>query len=189
MTGEPGPCIPRRLAIPDSSNDQPWYRAPTSGLCGVDAYRVLHYRPERAACWWCDGREFRQLRRPDVRALVLSGSPSAPWAMWITTSYKKHGSIRALVNPGPRGTIAFDERRVDCSDSYQVSDWWTVMTTAQRAGIWRRMQETVCCPASLIDKIGLPTWLAFERWARPRAQSGLYALLCYLLPSREELDK
>ena len=186
VTGLVGPCLPRRLSVPESSTDQLNYLAPTSDLCGVDAYRVLRYRPERAACWWCDGHEFRPITRPDILALVLDGSTRTPWAAWVTTSYKKHGAFRAVVNPGPRGVVAFDERRVDCSDGSQISEWWDRMTAAQRAGIWRTMQERVECHPALLGKIGLDVWVSFERWARPRAQSGLYALLCYLLPSREE---
>jgi hypothetical protein len=107
--------------------------------------------------------------------------------MWVTTSYKKHGSIRARVNFEPRGIIAFDELVVDAGDGDRVGEWWKMLTEAQRNGIWRSMMETGQCPAGLIGKIGLKTWMKFEAWARPRIRSPLYVLLLYLLPSKEEL--
>ena len=119
--------------------------------------------------------------------MVLNGSPSIPWSGWITTSYKKHGALLARVNQSPHGIWAFDEMRVDCADVRKVRDWWNIMTTAQKTGIWRTMQENVECPPVLISKIGLKIWNVFESWAMPRRQSSLYVLLCYLLPSKEEL--
>lgn len=139
------------------------------------------------ACWWTDGREFRIINRIDIRALVLDGSPSVPWAGWITTSYKKHGALIAHVNNSPRGIWAFDEHRVDCSDGHTLREWWDKMTTAQRAGIWRTMQESGECPPGLIGTIGLRAWLDFATWSRPRRQAPLFKLLCYLLPSKDEM--
>jgi hypothetical protein len=144
--------------------------------------------PERQACWWCDGKEFRIVRKPEMRKIVLDGSPTTPWAMWITTSYKKHGSVRARVNRAGFGVIAFDERLVDTSKDWLVNQWWENLNAALAAGISRTVIETLDCPAHIMRECTLPVWMAFEHWARPVHQSSLYALLCYLLPSKEERD-
>lgn len=187
ITGVVGECVARKEVIQKSNCDQSWFAAPTSMWCSVDAALALSHRPERSSCWWTDGEVFKSIKRLEIRALVLDGSPFMPWASWVTTSYKKHGSIRARVNHDARGIVAFDELVVDATDGQRVEEWWTILTTAQRAGIWRSMMESVQCPPGLIGKIGLSTWMEFEAWAKPRLRAPLYALLLYLLPSREEL--
>lgn len=199
ITGAVGPCIPREHLIkPDTFCDQDKLRAPLSPLVSVDVWTAWRFgsraegkkkdmRPECNQSWWCDGREFRVLRRADVRELVLSGSPSTPWAMWVTTSYKKHGSLRAVVNTGQRGTVAFDEATVDCSDGAKVSEWWGRMNEFAHLGLGRGVQEQLVCPGWLMAKAGLRAWMEFEAWARPLYRTPLYALLCYLLPSKDEV--
>ena len=187
LTGQMTDCVPRKAAIGAAFTTQHLFAAPQSDWIGVDAFQALKYRPERTACWWCDGREFRVVKRAEIREIVLNGSPASPWAMWVTTSYKKHGSLLARVNHGGYGMIAFDELLVDNRKDWITLEWWGIMTTAQRAGIGRTMQESVACPPGLMGKIGLKIWMEFERWARPRAGAPLYKLLCYLLPSQEEL--
>lgn len=198
VTGQRGPCIPRKLVIPNSYTGQDAFVAPQSVWVGVDVYTSYKFErinpktgkpatPERTGCWWTDGREFRILRRAEIREMVLDGSPSTPWAMWVTTSYKKHGSARSPVNTGTRGIIGFDELKVSTSDGSRVKGWWQIMSAAQRGGIGRTMQETVSCPPGLLKKVGIREWLEFERWAYPRRNDPLYRMLCYLLPSLEEL--
>lgn len=189
VTGQRVECVARKEVILKTNCDQPWFAAPTSQWCSRDAALAFSHRPERASCWWTGGNVFKSIKRQEIRALVLEGSPSAPWALWVTTSYKKHGSIRARVNHGRYGIVAFDELVVDASDPEHVREWWNVLTTAQRAGIWRSMMERVECPPGLIGKIGLATWMALEAWARPRMRAPLYALLLYLLPSVFELKE
>jgi len=161
------------------------YRSWEFGYRKYGAKRDTH--PERHACWWTNGREFRTVRKSDIREIILNGSPSIPWAMWVTTSYKKHGSIRTPVNHRSRGAVGFDERIVDASNEGQVIEWWERLNTALRDGIFRGVIETLDCRPLLISKIGLSRWLDFERWAKPIHKSTLYALLCYLLPSQEWL--
>ena len=60
------------------------------------------------------------------------------------------------------------------------------IVAAQDAGIGRQSIETLDMPAGVIRKTGAETWLAFVHWARPRAFSPLYKLLCYLLPTQAE---
>ena len=198
VTGQYGPCLPRGYVIPSSNCDQPWFAAPQSNLVGVDVWIAWNYgylkdgskrktRFERQSCWWCDGREFKQIKRLDIRRLVLDGSPSSPWSMWVTTSYKKHGSIRAPVNIGRRGVVAFEERIVDVSDEGRVHRWWNTLLCIRKRGVSRFNIELLECPR--LDVIGIGEWIDFDRWARPRYKSALYALLCYLLPSNEEIKK
>lgn len=143
-------------------------------------------RPEANQCWVCTPTKFSVIKRQEVRKIVLEGMHEKPWAIWVTTSYKKHGSLRARVNNDWRGFVAFDELLVDCRGADAVQ-YWARMTAAQNQGIWRSMQETIDCPPGMVMKIGLENWLSFERWARPRFRSPLYQLMCYLLPSKEEM--
>lgn len=200
ITGDVGPCIPREHLIKRGTFcDQDKLAAPLSQSVSVEAWSAWRYgsraegkkkdmRPECNQSWWCDGKEFRVLRRLDVRELVLGGSPSVPWAAWVTTSYKKHGSLRAVVNGGRRGTVAFDDALVDCSDGVKVAERWTRMDAAVRVGLGRKVIETLNCPAWVMGKVGLRTWMDFERWARRVQRTPLYSLLCYLLPSKEEIS-
>lgn len=187
LTGIETDCIPRKLILGSSFTTQTVLAAPLSNHIGLDAAIALGHKWERMACWWTDGQEFKVIKRKDIRDLVLDGSPSAPWSGWVTTSYKKHGCLLAEVNNSRHGVWAFDEYRVDCSNNDMVQQWWTIMTQAQLAGVWRTMQETLECPPALIGKMGISVWMQFLDWATPRHQSALYRLLCYLLPSQEEL--
>jgi hypothetical protein len=187
LTGVETDCIPRKLMLGDSFTTQTVLAAPLSEYIGVDAAMALGHKWERMACWWTDGKEFRVIKRKEVRSLVLSGSPSTPWSGWITTSYKKHGALLAEINNTSHGVWAFDEYRVDCTNNQTVQQWWEIMTVAQQAGVWRTIQETLDCPPNVMAKIGLPLWTKFLTWATPRHQSSLYRLLCYLLPSQEEM--
>ena len=136
-------------------------------------------------------REFRETTKADTRALVLSGVPypDRAWAGWVTTSYKKHGSLRAPVNCGQFGGWGFDDVVVDAADNVKTREWWCKLRQAQTDGVGRKTMETVDIPAAFIEKIGFDVWLAFETWARPRSQSPLYQFLVYLLPSQQEIKE
>jgi hypothetical protein len=49
--------------------------------------------------------------------------------------------------------------------------------------------ESLEIPVPVAMKVGLPVWLAFQSWARPRVKSPLYRFLCYLLPSHKEIKE
>jgi len=76
---------------------------------------------------------------------------------------------------------------VDCRDASKVQAWYDTMNAALHAGIGRPVIESLRCSAWLMHKVGITTWLNFEEWARPKCKSALYQLLCYLLPSQEEI--
>jgi hypothetical protein len=138
--------------------------------------------------WWCDGVEFRRLTRQTAREMVVDGAPSGrPWAGYITTSYKKHGSMRTAVNAGTKAVWLFENTLVDCSDRPRLHSWWETMRQAQRDGIGRQSMETLDIPAGILAQIDQCTWLNYRRWAADKIRAPLYQLLCYLLPSQEEL--
>jgi len=187
VTGERGPCVPRKMLLGKSFTNADLLAAPESDMVSSDAYIALKYKWERMSSWWTDGHIFRRLKRTDCREIILQGSENTPWAMYITTSYKKHGAMKAPVNAAGFGTVLFENRLVDISEDWVVADWWERLNAALHAGIGRTVIESLDCPAHIMRKATLPLWMEFERWARPRHNSALYALLTYLLPSKEEL--
>lgn len=144
-------------------------------------------RPERMSSWFCDGETFTELNRIGVRHKVFQKETSKIWSAYATISYKKHGSLLATVNTGSQRFWLFEERIVNCSDMKQVNVWWEKLNTALYAGIGRMVLESLECPPYLMQKVGLLNWIDFEQWARPKYLSNLYAFLCYLLPSQEEM--
>ncbi len=189
VTGEECNTVPRRAVLGRSFTDGATLAAPASPRIGLDAYTALRYKWERMSSWRCDGETFLRLDRLGVRNAVLNPVPvpRRPWAGYATTSYKKHGALRAPVNDATSAVWLFESRLVDCSDPRRVQAWWQCLIGAQRRGFSRPVLETLDCPPVLLRQGGLREWLAFERWARPRYRSALYAFLCYLLPSKKEL--
>jgi hypothetical protein len=187
FTGSIGPCVPRAVLLGKSFTDQHVLRAPDSPLVSVEAWVALKYKWERMSSWICDGRTFTRLNRQAVREHVINSVTARRWAGYITTSYKKHGSLRAPVNNPGRQVWLFESRIVDCSDRARLEDWWSVMTDAQLQGVSRQSQETLDMPPGIVRKVGVDVWEQFRAWADDKWQSPLYALLCYLLPSQAEL--
>ena len=187
LTGEAGLCVPRAEILGKSFTEQHLLRAPDSPLVSVAAWCALKYRWERMSSWVCDGHAFMRLDRQGVRERVNGGVDAAHWCGYATTSYKKHGSTRAPVNGLGRQVWLFEQRLADCSDRVRVMDWWGRMNAALREGIGRQSMENLDMPVAVIRKVGIARWEAYRAWARDKYQGGLYTLLCYLLPSQEEL--
>jgi len=190
VTGVEAPCINRKHVIKPSFTNLDLLRAPESPMASVAAWRVFGYAPARQSSWWCDGHDFRRLDRVAVRNKVLSGDPAPyPWAGYATTSYKKHGALRAPVNTGRQSVWLFETVLVDCSCRGTVFQWWNTLREAQDSGIPRPVIERLDAAPAFIGKIGFRGWRNFEEWARPKVRSSLYQFLTYLLPSQEELKK
>lgn len=187
LTGADGETVPRKEVLGKSFVDGALLAAPDSDRLGLPAALALRYKWERMSSWICTADAFRRLDRQGVRAAVLSDPPATPWAGYATTSYKKHGALRAPVNGPGRAVWLFENRRVDCSDRAQLAEWWGILSTARRDGLPRPVIEDLEPGAKCLADYGLARWLEFEAWARPRKRAALYALLCYLLPSEEEL--
>jgi hypothetical protein len=180
------------LACPESSRVgiNVWY-AFQFGAIGVNAEtgetnkRKKKY--EMQACWWTDGIAFREMDKAQIRKFVLYGTTSKYWAGWVTTSYKKHGALRAPVNNTPFGSWGFNDLLVRANDTVNVHGTWGKLREAQGNGIGRIGLETVDIPVSIMVKVGINYCTKFISWALSRYQSPLYQFLVYLLPSQEEL--
>lgn len=187
VTGAYGKTMHRKLLLGKSFCDGERLLAPDSDRISLDAYLAMKYKWERMSSWVCDGIEFKKLNRTQVRDAVLSNNITPPWIGYATTSYKKHGALRVSINHGKQNVWLFETRIVDCSDTALLVEWWDCLNVAIRLGIGRSILESLDCPAFVMRKIGIEKWIDFEMWAKPKAKSVMYAFLCYLLPSQEEL--
>lgn len=198
VLGTREPCIDRRHAIKPSFTNLDLLRAPDSDRVSVRAWRVLtHSEPAKEGkkrdtfplmqSSWIVGDDLQLLDRQAVRRCVIEGMrPLGDWAGYVTTSYKKHGCLRAPVNRNGSQRWLFELDVVDCSDRAKVADWWERLRSTRVAGIPRPVIETLECSLHLMSKHAA-MWLPFERWARDKVNSPLYRFLCYLLPSEEEV--
>lgn len=144
---------------------------------------------EMQTCWWTDGETFREMNKARIRELVLRGTTSKYWAGWVTTSYKKHGSLRSPVNNMPFGIWGFDDLQVRANDKDKVLAIWARLRDAQKNGIGRTGIETLDIPIPIMLKVGMIFCNDFISWARPLFKSPLYQFLVYLLPSKEEIQE
>jgi hypothetical protein len=195
ITAGAGPTIPRRALLSKSFTDGTDLLAPGSDRVGLNAWKAFMwneprgrrgFHPERMSSWLCTADRFTRLDRAGLRAAVLGDPPPAPWAGYATTSYKKHGALRAPVNTASTCLWLFETRVVDCSDRDRVARWWQELTGWQADGLSRPIIETLDCPIHVMRKIGYAAWMTFYDWAWPIHRGPLYAFLCYLLPSKKE---
>lgn len=201
VLGTREPTIARKHAIKPSFTNLDVLRAPDSDRVSVRAWRVLtHSEPAKEgkkrdtfplmqSSWVVQGGGITLLDRLGVRELVLhGGAGNSPWAGYVTTSYKKHGCLRAPVNRNGSQRWLFELDMVDCSDQSKVHAWWDILRHARVSGIPRPVIETLDCSLHLMTKHPV-LWPPFERWARDKVNSPLYRFLTYLLPSEEEIKK
>jgi len=197
ITGKITPCVLKKDLIGPSFTDWSLCAAPSSPHVGLNVYASwLHghrapgkkkdFCPERNACWFVSENEFRQISKDDIRRLVLEGSPDTPWAGWVTTSYKKHGSLRTPVNFHRYGIWGFDDTRIDCSDPDLVLDWWQRLIRYQASGIGRTSMMSGEAPPGVIKCIGLSVWTDFVHWVNDKKGAPLLLFLVYLLPSKRK---
>lgn len=199
VLGTHEPCIERKHAIKPSFTNLDLLRAPDSQQVSVRAWRVLTHSepaaegkkrdtfPLMQSSWIVSSDGLVLLNRQDVRRLVIEAIRApGDWCGYVTTSYKKHGCLRAPVNRGSLQRWLFELDIVDCSDREKVAQWWGMLRSTRVAGIPRPVIETLDCSLHLMSKHAA-LWREFEAWARPRYMSPLYRFLTYLLPSEEEI--
>jgi hypothetical protein len=136
--------------------------------------------------WLVNGINFIRPDRQQVRAWVLDGVGYPMWSAYVTTSYKKHG-FTTPINRGRFGIWKYDDTLVDCRNNALIRDMFSGMCEFQQRGVSRPIMESMTASVSIIKKIGIPTWTEFLRFAETR-QGRAWQFLCYLLPSREEIE-
>lgn len=202
VTGMDGPTVPRKALLSNTFLDGDALACPGSDRVSVEVWRAFTaqenrgkkrgFFPERQSSWIVTRSKWQTLDRIGVRAaLLISDPPSEPWAAYVTTSYKKHGALRAPVNAGGRGggVWLFEGRRIDCTDRERARATWERLRDARMRGVPRPVIEKLDAGSSLIARVGLLWWMDFEDWARPLIESGLYQFCTYLLPSEDEIKQ
>lgn len=188
VTGKKTLCVPRKNLMSSGFTDQRVLSCPTSDFISIEAYQTMKYQLERKSSWIVIEKKFKRLKRIDIRPYVLNGVQGKIWAGYVTTSYKKHGALKAVINHS-KAIWAFDEALVDCSNKEKVNNWYNHLVVEFKKGFGRTILETLHCPPYILKRIGLMEWQQFEKWAKPKYKSSLYKFLCYLLPSQAELKK
>ena len=193
VTGEKCQTISRKEVLSSNFTNYDILKSPESDRIGIAATMSLKYRPERSS-WFVNEKEFIRFDKNLFRDMFLNGvKKSKYWAIYITTSYKKHGALVTKINSCSNGNIRkygywrFEQLNVDASDGQKNKFWYNKISEAMENGIGRTIIESLECPPFLIKKIGISKWIEFEKWARNKYQSPLYKLCCYLLPSQKEL--
>jgi hypothetical protein len=182
VTGKKGPTLPRGLAIKPSFTRFDLLRAPESTRVGIPAWRTLNYSPTRKSSWWCDGQCFRKMTKEDVFSLLFEcKESSAPWAGYVTTSYKKHGALLAPVNQRESAVWLFETTLVDCSDTDKVQEYWNRLGCMYNAGLTKTELKTLVVSLDKLSRIGLSEWIRFEQWAKNARLSVLYDFLLFIL--------
>jgi CRISPR type IV-associated protein Csf1 len=75
-----------------------YLKAPGSpAICPSCAYVFTEPRL-RQSSWLVNNEKMVWLKREDVWGVLLGSTPKIPFAMYVTTSWKKHGSFKARVN-------------------------------------------------------------------------------------------
>ena len=194
VTGLECDTISRKCGIKPTFTRQDIFRAPDSDRIGVDAFLTLGYEPERKACWIATEKEIRLVReniKATFREIILNEQyPEGWWAIFITTTWKKHGAIVAPACQGKRRPfVALDDEAIDVSRADILRDYFSRLRAAKKKGFSMQMLADVAFDAASM-KFGsftLDKWFEFRDWANGIKRSPLYRLALYLLPSAEEL--
>lgn len=188
LTGCECETISRKFVFSSNFTNYDLLLAPESDRISVNAYITFSQRDERST-WFVDEHRFLKFDKNIFRDFFLKGvADSETWAIYITTSYKKHGSLVTKINNGHSGIWRFEQMDVNARDLQINSDWYfKIYQALVEFGIGRSIIESLDCSPYLIGKMGMNNWIQFYKWAKDKYQSPLYKICCYLLPSQEEL--
>jgi hypothetical protein len=190
VTGIEGECYPRDTALSESFTNYDLLAAPRSQLINCNVWIALKYKWQRMSCFYCDETTFKRIdvktEKPFMRDLLFNPPKNKLWLLYITTSYKKHGGLLAPVNFNTNKWL-FETLIVDVNMDY-TRDWWEKLNYFLNNNISRPQLENydIYIKSKKLDNIKIN--LEFLEWAKNKYKTPLYKLLCYLLPSKEELN-
>jgi hypothetical protein len=197
ITGQKTECIPRKYVLSNSFTAQELLKAPDSKFACIDAYQAFKFRGHRSS-WFASHTEmgdfyYKKLSRIEMRSVIFDFShtishPLTDWAIYASTTGKKHGSFFAPINTGKfPGIIGFDSETIDCSNIDLIRESYYLLTCYLKLGISRSYLLNPDFPVWLINKIGIKAYNDFRYFAMDKYSSNLYKFLVYLLPSQQEL--
>lgn len=187
VTGLPGQVLPREKCIPETFNNQDLFMASAHPWIGVDAFQVLKHKHLRTRSWMVSGArpKLTWLTRDLARPMILGKWPASPWGAYVTFAGKKHGALRVVVNEGRCAHWTVEEQQADCTSIPLCRKIYERMEEAQEHGVGKGAMISLDVSAKAMAKIGPAFWLVFRQWAQIYAQSGMWRLLVWLLPSAE----
>ncbi len=186
LTGQRTTCVGRENILGKSFTNLDLLAAPQSAWIGVDAAIALKHKQERSMSWFCTDENFFVLNRKMVRDIVFEKEMPDIWAGYVTTSFKKHGSLRTKLNSGNSRYWLFETRLVNCSNYGQMRSIYEKLCAALEDGFPRPVLETLDISSYYYETIGVKKCQELIKWASPWRLSALYSFMIYLLPSMEE---
>jgi len=136
----------------------------------------------------CSRGKFVRVDKNIIRDVLFNGFSDAPWSMFVTTTYKKHGALRCPVNTGSHGYIGFDEAVIDCRDRDYCVEVYEHVFAAFARGANRNDLESLRPSKWTLKALGIKGWQEYKTWAEDKVESPLYQFCVYLLPPRKELE-
>jgi hypothetical protein len=195
ITGQKTECIPRKYVLSNSFTAQELLKAPDSKFACIDAYQAFKFRGHRSSwfVWQTEASNiyYKKLTRVEIRSVIFDFVDIKilnQWAIYASTTGKKHGSFFAPINTEKfPGIIGFDSETINCTNIDLVRERYYLLSCYLKAGISRSYLLNPDLPVWLINKLGVKTYNDFRDFVMDKYTSSLYKFLVYLLPSQQEL--
>jgi len=185
LCGQPRASEPLRVS--DAFTNWDRLRFPGSGLVCPACAWCLRTPELRRGSWIASMEGLRYLQRP-VISEALFDPPEPPFALYVTSSFKKHGFFKARVNLGRSSFyVQFEEVGVQ----FEPARWtviWEALWALYTAGFSKRELLRGDYNQRKIRVFGREAWWAFEELLRPRRQELAFGLLVHSLYREEAPD-
>jgi hypothetical protein len=190
-TGQPcalcaQPLASEPLKVSDAFTNFDRLRFPGSDLVCPACAWCLRTPQLRRGSWIASMEGLRYLQRPAISG-ALFNPPEPPFAIYVTTSFKKHGFFKARVNLSRACFyVQFEEVGVE----FEPPRWTAVgeaLWNLYAAGFSKRELLHGDYNQRKVRLFGREAWWAFEELLRPRRPESAFGLLVHSL-YREEAE-
>jgi len=179
------PFASELFKVSDTFTNWDRLRSPASELACPACAACLAMPSLRRGSWVAHDGRAEMLPRERLHE-VLFQPPEPPFAIYITSSFKKHGFFKARVNLG-RGHfyVQFEEVGIE----FEPARWtaiWEVLWDFYNHGFSKRELLHGGYAQRKVRAFGCQDWWAFEELLRPRRHEPAFALLVHALYREEE---